>query len=579
MTLDLKDRKTLEQYSSAFTLSDMEIFVFPELFYSLVLANIMSPEIWKWREDKWFAKIDNLNFNHKVNRIKQYIIDHYVFNLDLETWGLTTKEKEMERFSEFIDIETLKQSNALFGYEGDKYYFTMDIRTHFGLNNFSENVIPYWKTETVEAMNAFKHKDGFAVGAGECVSLSALYAAALFIVGRIPLEDIFLIATPLHSQNFIAQSDGVITNNRRIVTKNMWFNGTLLTDKARRALENEKITIVSHISGYIHTLFPDATIKEEAYQHFSQKLTEYLKADINSAVFINFLRKERRFWNCFQYKVMRNNKPYYIPVETIFKYEHGSSTNFASNAKHLLFSEIDAQEFSLSPFNNMLMLDEIEKSLDNKKNNSYEEFKDIIKLVAQGNRCKEMENMLDIFHSFAFTSPKLPNQNKEFVSNSRLNIAVSMLRDEIIAYIKQMSKTNTTAHLALYALRDMEFIHWHPFLKAAIERNPCIDKFFENTSIEKAYEKINSLNPISIYPDNRLAQPDEVINFNTGDGIEKAITLATYLYKVESFPVEIDIKPYKAILNYQNHIFEFESHKSLKQTIRIDRNNMQCFET
>jgi len=35
----------LEKYSSSISLSDMEIFVFPELLYSLVLANIMSPRI------------------------------------------------------------------------------------------------------------------------------------------------------------------------------------------------------------------------------------------------------------------------------------------------------------------------------------------------------------------------------------------------------------------------------------------------------------------------------------------------------------------------------------------------------
>ena len=40
----------LEKYSSAITLSDMEIFVFPELLYSLVLADIMSPVIWQWRQ-------------------------------------------------------------------------------------------------------------------------------------------------------------------------------------------------------------------------------------------------------------------------------------------------------------------------------------------------------------------------------------------------------------------------------------------------------------------------------------------------------------------------------------------------
>jgi hypothetical protein len=188
ITADFKDKKILEKYSSAYTLSDMEIFVFPEIFYPLVLANIMSPVIWKWRDDPWFKDIHKKTFTYKINRVKQYIMDHYVFNLDLETWGLTNKEKELDRFRDFFDIDILKQSNALFGYEGDKYYYDIDIRKHFGLDKYTTDTIPYWKTETIEAMTAFKYKEGFTNGAGECVSLSALYAAAFFVVGRIPLE-------------------------------------------------------------------------------------------------------------------------------------------------------------------------------------------------------------------------------------------------------------------------------------------------------------------------------------------------------------------------------------------------------
>ena len=266
---DFSDKKTLEKYSSAFTLSDMEIFIFPELFYPLILADIMAPELWRWRDDPWFNDIEKKGFTYKANRIKQYIIQNYVFNLDLSTWGLTSKSAEIGRFSDFYDMEMLKQSNALFGYEGDKYYFDIDIRKHFGLDKYDSDIIPYWKTETIEAMGAFRYKDNFRTGAGECVSLSALYAAAMFVVGRVPLEKIFLIATPLHSQNFILEKDGLITNNRRIVTKNMWYNGTSLSEKARRAMENEKVTIVSHISGYIHTIYPEATIDTDAYALFS----------------------------------------------------------------------------------------------------------------------------------------------------------------------------------------------------------------------------------------------------------------------------------------------------------------------
>ena len=47
----------LEKYTSAITLSDMEIFVFPELMYGLVLADIMSPIIWQWRQLDCFKKL------------------------------------------------------------------------------------------------------------------------------------------------------------------------------------------------------------------------------------------------------------------------------------------------------------------------------------------------------------------------------------------------------------------------------------------------------------------------------------------------------------------------------------------
>ncbi len=167
----MSDKKNLEKLSSAFTLSDMEIFIFPELFFPLVIADIMSPILWSWRDDPWFKDIEKKSFNNKANRIKQYIIQNYVFNLDLSTWGLTSKGNEIARFSDFFDMELLKQSNALFGYEGDKYYFDIDIRKHFGLDKFTSDIIPYWKTETIEAMTAFRHKETFSTGAGECVSL------------------------------------------------------------------------------------------------------------------------------------------------------------------------------------------------------------------------------------------------------------------------------------------------------------------------------------------------------------------------------------------------------------------------
>jgi hypothetical protein len=83
----------LEKYTSALTLSDMEIFVFPELMYSLLLANLMSPILWQWRRLDCFKKLEGKSHYRKLMRLKQFIIDEFEFNLDLETWGLTSKDK------------------------------------------------------------------------------------------------------------------------------------------------------------------------------------------------------------------------------------------------------------------------------------------------------------------------------------------------------------------------------------------------------------------------------------------------------------------------------------------------------
>ena len=265
-----------EEKSAAATLSDMEIFIFPELMFSLVLANILSPRLWRWRDLDWFAGIRDMRPKKRLQRLRQHIMDNYTFNLDLETWGLTTQQRELKRFEPFLSSDEIAKSNALFGYQGDVYYYDIDIRRHFGLDKYTSDVIPYWKTETIEAMDAFRHKSGHLVGAGECVSLAGLYAAAAFVVCGLPLESIYLMATPLHSQNFVDVDSGILTNNRRLVTRAMWSNGTVISQQARRALEHERVTIVSHATGYIHLLYPEATIDPAAYAHFSDRLRAFL---------------------------------------------------------------------------------------------------------------------------------------------------------------------------------------------------------------------------------------------------------------------------------------------------------------
>ena len=529
------DKKTLEKYSSAFTLSDMEIFIFPELLYALVLANIMSPEIWKWRDDPWFTGIKKMGPLKKIHRVKQYVMEHYNFNLDLETWGLTDKQTEISRFSEFVDIDMLSRSNALFGYEGDKYYFDMDIRRHFGLDKFDSDIIPYWKTETVEAMNAFRFKPNHESGAGECVSLACLYAAALFIVAEVPLEKIFLMGTPLHSQNFVMVDEGVLTNNRRIVTKSMWYNGTELSALARRALEHEQVTYIAHNTGWIHSMYPEATIDPAAYGVFKEKLSKFLETPIDFEMFMNFLRDYSRHQKLFQLCFSCQGSNRYIQLEKAFGYEHGSKNRLGDKTGRKLYCEMDEEDLYLQPIDHRFRIYN-EDELFNLR--PYQAFIDMLKQNFPG--LESHPRFFTDLKKFVHTVPLLPSANKEFTASHPIILSPDQTRDEIIHYLSsvrysifniQYSKFesprpgNLIADLAFYAGRFMDSCDWGPFFKAAFERNPVSIVKFHEIDLQAVYEQLQSWPGDSIYEGNRLALPDEVVNFQRGDGLEKAITL------------------------------------------------------
>ncbi len=560
---------SIERKSSAVTLSDMEVFIFPELMYSLVLANIMSPRIWLWRDDPWFRGMGKMKPYRRITRLKQYIMDHYMFNLDLETWGLTSTEKELARFRNFINEDTLAQSNALFGYEGDKYYFDIDIRTHFGLDKYGGNVIPYWKTETVEAMDAFEHKPNYQTGAGECVSLAALYAAALFVICRIPLKDIYLMATPLHSQNFMDIEDGILTNNRRIVTKNMWFNGTALSAQARRALENERITIVAHETGWIHTVYEQATINPGVYARFRDRLSEFLKVKLSHDILGNFLRHSPDLQKCFQIKCQIHGADHYIQAERAFSYENGSPYSLADNTRDKLLAEIDREEFACSPLPNRIKFNDLEDFVRMNSIN-LDVADDVEKLKEQFvSECLHRDKVMAGLMNFCHIKPQLPEASGKKFSpeEASLEIGIDMSREEIVDRLESIRGENTMADLAFYAYRDLTRTESDPFLIAAVQRNPVSTEGARQMDVNEIVKKINSMANDSIYDEpGRLAQPDEVWNYERGDGLEKSILLANIIRaRSPDERMQIEISGSTVLLRTAGGEYSFASIKELKE--------------
>ena len=554
----------LEEYSSAATLSDMEIFIFPRLLYPLVLANMMSPALWRWRDDPWFAHSAKLSPYRRVLRLKQYVMDHYTFNLDLETWGLTTQRRELDRFAHFMPAETIARSNALFGYQGDRFYFDLDIRRHFGLDKYSGDTIPYWKTETLEAMDAFRHHPGHSTGAGECVSLSTLYAAALHVHAGIPLDDIYLLATPLHSQNFVDLGDGILTNNRRLVTKTMWYNGTALSAKARRALEHERLTIVSHVTGHIHTVYPEATISPDAYARFQTRLRAFASTDPTAEILCNFLRQAPHRQPCFQIETVVNGKPRWLPAEKAYAFENSGPWKISDDTRDRLLAGIDEDEFFAAPLPDRIPLNRFDAffrahtvRLDNPEDR---------KALAHEFDCFRTGvcEIADELAAFCRLEPRWPEAGgpaKTFLPAPPLELpeGPDFTRENLIDALQAQRKDNPTADLAFYVWRDLSRTDPRPFLKASIERSPVCAAATRHLATSDLPALIQSLPDESIYgPGPRCAQPDESWNSQRCDGLEKAFLLASLLHSrapEESLALETDGHTARLRVGTSEHLF------------------------
>ena len=444
------------------------------------------------------------------------------------------------------------------------------------MDQYDGDIIPYWKTETIEAMNAFRHKDGYETGAGECVSLSTLYAAAAFVVCGIPLDDIHMVLTPLHSQNFIDINAGIITNNRRLVTKPMWFNGTEISDKAQRAISNEQVTIVANNTGYIHCFYDDATIDKTSYEKFSGLLDNYLTAKLNHLNFANFLRSKGQYQKYFQFCRHRRDTRMFVRAEALYGYEHGSRFRIYDETFDKLLADVAEEDFEVYKIEDRLCCEQLLAYADYEKIDIFnpdDRYK-LARFIAPFAK-DDSEACMDELADFLKIMPRLPNNDKRYTAVEPIRLDPSWSREEIIDYLESIRDTNITADLSFYTYRDMTRCDWRPFTKAAIERCPVSIEKHVDDSIEQVYDQLCAMSNESIYNGPRLAQPDEVANFNTGDGIEKAFVLANILCKRNpDQPVRIDIDKETVVVRGESE-YAFSSSKQLKKQLLINSGNYE----
>jgi hypothetical protein len=257
----------------------------------------------------------------------------------------------------------------------------------------------------------------------------------------------------------------------------------------------------------------------------------------------------------------------------MFEYEHTSKYS-AFETREQLLKEIDGDDFHLSPIQGKITLNKLERILDSNEGKSIEFLQSEFINQTDSQFHSLLNEMFSEIAKFITTIPRLPDMEKEYASEDRLKIEVDDSREKIITRIKKFAKKHETGLLSLYVFRDMDSIDWEPFIKAALERNPVSFSAFEKCSSEVIYEKIKSLNNESIYDGKRMALPDEVWNFGTGDGCEKALLMADILHHQDpAAEITIDIANKNVTLRHNKSEFNFSSKKGFNRFITISDND------
>jgi len=181
--------------------------------------------------------------------------------------------------------------------------------------------------------------------------------------------------------------------------------------------------------------------------------------------------------------------------------------------------------------------------------------------------------LVDQIAEFTCVEPKLPEVSKNFIAASPIRIKPNQGREKIIDYLQRIRQSSATAELAFYAYRDMESCDWAPFIKAAVERNPVSLEMTRTMSLQQCHQWLEQMQNRSIYDGKRLAQPDEVANFNMGDGLEKTLVLANIIRaRKPEQDITIAVCNNSVVLSAEAE-YEFISEKGFAKDIEISAQN------
>lgn len=238
----------VERCSRAASLTVLEIDADPRgLIPALLLADLMSPALWSWRERKRALGADGrpLSARSRLDQLQRFF-HHYTFTIlpgepGGDAWGLTDFSEEAlrlgagfvaERRAEYdATLRRVRQENpaSQFGRIVDEPYY-------------ARGLFPRLRSETIEVMDAMArvHPEGKA--SGKCIGLGVLWAAALAVWGRFPLDRVVIVGNRAHLFVYLDVEDGHLLNNTRWFSTTRIRNRSALSEMARSVASGTETT-------------------------------------------------------------------------------------------------------------------------------------------------------------------------------------------------------------------------------------------------------------------------------------------------------------------------------------------------
>ncbi|MDP1660619.1 MAG: hypothetical protein Q8L55_01780 [Phycisphaerales bacterium] len=222
----------LDQLSSAVSLTVLEINADAQrLVPAFLLADLMSPALWAWRDEKRVHGPDGtlLSVKSRLDALQRFF-HRYTFTImpglpGGDVWGLMDFAEEEKRFPAGFVANIRAEYDATF-----RKLLAENPESQFGqiVNEpyYQRGFFPRLKNETLEVMNAMGSINPQHKPSGKCIGLGMLWAAALAVWGRFPLDNIFITGNRAHMFVYLDEGDGHLLNNTK------WFSATRINNQS-----------------------------------------------------------------------------------------------------------------------------------------------------------------------------------------------------------------------------------------------------------------------------------------------------------------------------------------------------------